>query len=139
MKKGIDYIGVGTGAFILNDEGEILLMKRGPKAKNEVGAWMLPGGAVEFNETMRDTIIREVFEELGVHIEIDGQLPAFDHILPDEGQHWVTNIFTARIIDGVPEIKEPEKCDEIGWFSLENLPIPLASASQGAIDSFLNI
>lgn len=37
MKKGVDYIGVGVGAIILNDKGEVFLAKRGLKAKNERG------------------------------------------------------------------------------------------------------
>ena len=37
MKPGIDYIGVGTGAVIVNEEGKILLTRRGPKARNQVG------------------------------------------------------------------------------------------------------
>jgi 8-oxo-dGTP diphosphatase len=139
MKPGTDCIGVGVGAFILNDSGEVLLMRRGPKAKNEVGAWALPGGSVEFNETLRDAVIRETREELGIELDIDGQLPSFDHIIPDEGQHWVTNIFTARIASGEPKIAESEKCNEIGWFALDALPSPIARMAQGAFDTFLNI
>lgn len=139
MKQGTDYIGVGVGAFIVNDKGEVLLMRRGPGVKNEAGAWALPGGASEFNETLRDAVIRETREELGIEIDVDGQLAAYDHILPDEGQHWVTSIFTGRIASGTPTIMEPEKCSEIGWFALDALPSPIARMSQGAFDTFLNI
>ena len=139
MKPGIDYIGTGAGAFILNEEGEVFLMKRGPKCKNEVGHWTVPGGTVEFGETLKDTVIREVREEIGVEIEFDGQLPAVDHIIPSEKQHWVTSIFPARIASGEPEILEPEKCDEIGWFPLEALPTPLAGSLQKALNVFLSI
>ena len=139
MKQGTDYIGVGVGAFIVNDKGEVLLMKRGPASKNEAGAWALPGGASEFNETLRDAVIRETREELGIELDVDGQLPAYDHILPDEGQHWITSVFTARIANGTPEIMEPQKCSEIGWFALDALPSPITRMSQGAFDTFLNI
>jgi mutator protein MutT len=139
MKPGTDYIGIGVGAFILNEEGEVFLMKRGPKSKNEIGHWSLPGGTVEFGETMRDTILREVREELGIEIDLDGQLPATDHILSGEKQHWITTIFPARIIFGTPEILEPEKCTEIGWFALEALPTPLASSVEKAVNSFFNL
>jgi 8-oxo-dGTP diphosphatase len=139
MKPGTDYIGVGVGAFILNDTGEVLLMRRGPGSKSEVCAWALPGGRVEFNETLRDAVMRETREELGIELDIDGQLPAFDHILPDESQHWITSIFTARVSSGEPAIQETEKCDEIGWFPLDALPSPIARMSQGVFDTFLNI
>ena len=139
MTPGKDYIGTGVGAFILNPHGHVLLMKRGPKAKNEVGSWIIPGGTVEFGETLRQAIAREVKEELGIDIEIDGQLPAYNHILPEEKQHWVTNVFPAHIAHGIPEIKEPGKCDEIGWFALDALPTPLATASKGVVNYFLNL
>lgn len=126
MKPGRDYIGVGVGAFIFNDEGKLLLEKRGPLAKNEVGAWIVPGGTVDFGETLKEATIREVKEELGVDIELGEQLLCYDHLLPDENQHWVATAFMARIISGTPEILEPGKCDEIAWFSLDSLPSPIA-------------
>jgi 8-oxo-dGTP pyrophosphatase MutT (NUDIX family) len=52
MKRGIDYIGVGVGAIIVNRTGELFLAKRGPLAKNERGLWEFPGGSVEFGETL---------------------------------------------------------------------------------------
>jgi ADP-ribose pyrophosphatase YjhB (NUDIX family) len=56
MKKGVDFIGVGVGAIILNDEGKVFLAKRGHKAKNERGTWEFPGGGVEFGEKLVDAI-----------------------------------------------------------------------------------
>ena len=139
MKPGKDYIGVGVGAFILNDKGEVLLMRRGPNSKNEIGFWSFPGGKVEFGETLRETVMREALEETGVEIELDGQLPAIDHIIPGEGQHWVTNIFPARIAKGIPKIMEPEKCDRMEWFPLDAMPSPLAGQVQSALDTFLAV
>lgn len=139
MEQGKDYIGVGVGAFIMNPHSHVLLMKRGPGCKNEVGCWIIPGGSVKFGETLRQAVVREVREELGVEIEIDGQLAAYDHLIPAEGQHWVTNVFPAHITTGIPQIMEPEKCDAVEWFPLDKLPEPLAIASQGVINYFLGL
>lgn len=138
MKPGKDYIGVGLGAIILNEKGEVLLMKRGKKCKNEIGAWALIGGALDFGETLRDGIVREVKEETGLTVEVTKQFPAHDHILPDENQHWVGNVFVTRLISGTPKITEPEKCEEIGWFSLTNLPTPIAKMSIQPIQYFID-
>ena len=35
MKSGTDYIGVGVGAIIVDEQGRLFLARRGPKAKNE--------------------------------------------------------------------------------------------------------
>lgn len=139
MKPGKDYIGTGAGAFILNETGELFLMRRGSKCKNEIGHWTVPGGTVEFGEMLRDAVAREVREEIGVQIEFDGQLPAVDHIIPGESQHWVTTLFPARITKGTPEILEPEKCDAIGWFPLDDLPSPLAGPIGKVIRLFYNL
>ena len=131
MTKGIDYIGVGVGALIINDEGKCLIAKRGYKAKNERGLWEIPGGGVEFGETFREAIIREVREEIGIEIEVGVLLELCDHILPEEHQHWVSPTFFARIVSGTPQIMEPEKCDEIGWFTLDEAEkLPLSQVTQ---------
>ena len=131
MKAGVDYIGVAVGAMIFNDKGQILLTKRGKASKNEAGRWEVPGGAVEFGETLRDAIVREIKEELGVEIDILEQLPAADHLIPEEHQHWVPTTFLVKIKEGSePRIMEPDKCDGMEWFSLDALPAPLSIITQ---------
>lgn len=121
MKKGVDYIGVGVGALIVNDRGEFFLAKRGRDARNESGKWEFPGGGVEFGETIEETIIREMKEEYDIDIEIIELLGVNNHIIPDEKQHWVAPSFICKIIQGTPRIREPHKCEAIGWFSLEDI------------------
>ncbi|MBI3342953.1 NUDIX domain-containing protein, partial [Candidatus Gottesmanbacteria bacterium] len=56
MQRGIDYIGVGVGAAIFNRERKLFLTLRGKKAKNERGTWEIPGGSVEFGETLENAL-----------------------------------------------------------------------------------
>ncbi len=127
MKKGTDYIGVSAGAMIFNDKGELFLSKRSNKTSNEHGCWETPGGSVDFGETLEGAVKREIKEEYDVDIDIIEQFPASDHLIPEEKQHWVATTFLAKIKDGqTPKIMEPHKCDEIGWFPLDNLPSPLS-------------
>ena len=70
MKKGVDFIGVGVGAVILNQEGMVFLARRGRESRNESGKWEFPGGALEFNETLEHALEREVMEEYGFLIEV---------------------------------------------------------------------
>ncbi|UCG95713.1 MAG: NUDIX domain-containing protein [archaeon] len=130
MKRGIDFIGVGVGALIFNSEGKVFLAKRGPKARNEPGRWDFPGGGVEFGEKIEDAIRREIKEEFDMDIEVLELLDVCNHIIKDEGQHWVSPSFIARQIGSEPRIVEPEKNCEIGWFSLDNIPTPLTLTSQ---------
>ncbi len=122
LHRGIDYIGVGVGALIVNDKGMLFLSQRGVKAKNERGLWEFPGGSVEFGERLADALRREMREEYGIEITVGELLDVTDHILPEERQHWVSPTFICRIISGEPRILEPEKCAEIGWFAPDEMP-----------------
>lgn len=139
MKKGIDYIGVGVGAVIVNEEGKVFLAKRGANVRNERGLWQIPGGGVEFGETLEDALKREVKEEHGIDIEIIKLLSVSNHIIPGEKQHWVSPAFLCKIKGGTPQILEPDKCDEIRWFSIEEVKniSSVAPNSKEAIKSLL--
>ena len=81
---------------------------------------------MHFWEKREDAIKREIKEELGIEIEISGVLQVADEILPKDKQHWLATTYLAKIKRGTPKIMEPEKCDEIGWFFLNNLPKPIS-------------
>jgi 8-oxo-dGTP diphosphatase len=136
MKKGIDYIGVGVGAIIFNNEGKVFLARRGKHVRNESGKWEFPGGGVEFGETLEHALVREIFEEYGSAIEVRGLLDVVNHLIPDEKQHWVSPTFICRIASGIPAILEPHKCEEIGWFSIDLIPEKdLTIASKKSLES----
>ena len=130
MKRGIDFIGVGVGAILVDATGKLFLSRRGQSSKNERGYWEFPGGAVEFGETLADALQREMREEYGIEIEVGDLLDVVDHILPSEGQHWVSPTFICRIKKGEPEILEPQKCSEIGWFEIDQVPEFLSMVTQ---------
>jgi 8-oxo-dGTP diphosphatase len=122
MKRGIDYIGVAVGAVIVDNKGRLLVAMRGPDSKNERGLWEFPGGAVEYGEKLADALKREMKEELGIEISVGELLDVVDHILAEENQHWVSSTFICKIIHGKPEIREPGKCTDIGWFLPSEMP-----------------
>ncbi len=126
MQRGVDYIGVGVGAILVDPAGKVFLSRRGTRSKNEKDLWEFPGGAVEFGEKMANALKREMAEEYGVEIEVGELLDVVDHILPGEGQHWISPTFLCKITKGEPKILEPEKCSEIGWFAIENIPANLS-------------
>ncbi len=130
MKRGVDYIGVGVGAILVDPGGKVFLSRRGWNSKNEKGLWEFPGGAVEFGERLADALRREMAEEYGIEIEVGDLLDVVDHILPDEGQHWISPTFVCRIKKGEPRILEPEKCSEIGWFEVDRIPENLSVITQ---------
>lgn len=135
MKRGVDYIGVGVGAAIFNEERRLFIALRGKKARNERGKWEIPGGSVEFGETFEQAIKREIKEEHRVDIDIIELLGICDHIILEENEHWVSPTYVCRIREGTPAITEPDKCDDIGWFTLEEAThLPLSIKTQYDIE-----
>ena len=130
MKGGIDYIGVGVGAIIVDNQGYIFLAQRGSKAKNERGLWEFPAGSVEFGETLVQALQREIQEEYGIQISVGTLVDVVDHILPQEHQHWVSPTYICEIVSGKPYIRESEKCTEIGWFSVDQAPNELTQITR---------
>jgi len=130
-------VGLGCGALILNENSEVLLLKRGRKTRNQAGLWCQPGGGVEFGETVEQAIKREIKEELGIDIELLRYLCYTDQIMKDEGQHWVAISYLAKIIAGQPKNLEPNKHEQIRWFALDKLPSNLSDTTVDSISAFL--
>ncbi len=134
MKPGNDFIGVGVGAFILNDRNEFLMLLRAKDSKVEPGTWMIPGGKVDYNEKMADTVKREIKEEIGVDLDVIEAIKTNDHILPD--QHWITTTFLCRIKSGAPKIMEPHKHNGLEWFPLDKMPENLSIATANSLKAY---
>lgn len=141
LKRGVDHIGVSLGSIIHDGQGHVLLMKRGPGARDENGRWDICGGALEFGETIEDGIRREIKEELcakAISIEF---LTAYEAHREHSGAntHWICLLHAARVDPREVKIGEPHKIVEIGWFNSENLPEPRHSmfekAWAGAVES----
>jgi ADP-ribose pyrophosphatase YjhB (NUDIX family) len=80
------------------DHGDLLLVKRDREPSK--GLWTLPGGRLEPGETLREAIVREVREETGVDIDVDGLIGVAEWISRDDdgalAHHYVILDFTAR-------------------------------------------
>lgn len=125
---------VGIGVIIKKGK-KILLLKRGQKVSHGRGEWGLTGGYLELGETLEEAAIREVKEETSLEIsdpKFVGVFNARDYLLKDE-KHIVNLVFVASWRNGEPQNLEPEKCEETGWFSLNQLPSPLFKHTEKAL------
>lgn len=129
LKRGIDHIGVSAVAIVHNGRGKILLQKRGKQARDELGRWDVVGGAVEFGETVTETIEREIAEELCTTPQDIKFLMYFDAHRTQNGvnTHWVAIAHTVIVDPKTVKIGEPHKMEAIGWFGAKTLPSPLHS------------
>ncbi|HVO43244.1 MAG TPA: hypothetical protein VMT34_11505, partial [Aggregatilineales bacterium] len=69
-------------------------------------------------------------EEYGITIAVTDLLTVMDHILPEEKQHWVSSSYICRIAEGSPIMLELQKCSEIGWFAVDDIPDAMTQVTQ---------
>ena len=139
LRKGIDYIGV-TVTFICHDgEGNFLLAKRSANCRDEHGTWDPGGGAVELNDTVMNTLEKEIAEEYCTNI-IEQEFLGYRDMhrtMPDgTPTHWIALNFKVRVDRSKVANGEPHKFDELGWFTLDTLPSPLHSQLPSALEKY---
>lgn len=93
---------VRAAAYIVENE-KILLLKYEYGGKS---VYNLPGGNVDFGETLAQTVVRELEEELGITAEIDRQIVIAETVLKKDNSVVLHTIFTAKIMKGIPTVNK---------------------------------
>jgi 8-oxo-dGTP diphosphatase len=127
MKIGIDYVGISTPFYCHDGQGNLLLHKRSANCRDEHHRWDPGLGKLEPRLSLEQNVLQEVLEEYGCRGEIQGKLPAHDIFREHEGvkTHWIAVPFFIRVNRDEVKNNEPEKIEDLGWFTLDQLPEPL--------------
>jgi len=132
MKPGVDFTGITTPFYCNDGKDKFLLHKRSVNCRDEHGAWDPGSGRLGFGETPEESVIREVQEEYGCSGKIQKHLPIHSLAREWKGKqtHWLVIPFLILVNPTEAKINEPDKMNEIGWFTLDNLPKPLHTGAQ---------
>ncbi len=103
---------VFAAAVILDEDKNILLVK---STYQRFHPWGLPGGGLEYGEHPEEAVIREVWEETGLHISAE-RLLLVNSWLPDR----VGLYYLCRVTGGT--FSPSDEVSEFAYFSLDNLP-----------------
>ena len=107
-----------TVDIIIRQDDQIVLIER----RNPPLGWALPGGFVDYGESLEAAAVREAQEETGLHLEDLQQFGAYSDPARDPRQHNISVVFTAR---GTAELKAGDDAAGAAWFPLADLPSPL--------------
>jgi len=107
-----------TVDIIIRVDDKIVLIER----RNEPKGWALPGGFVDYGESLETAAVREALEETNLKLRNLRQFGAYSDPNRDPRQHNISVVFTA---DGDGELKGGDDAAHAELFALDNLPTPL--------------
>lgn len=104
-------------AIIMCNNERIVLIRR--KNNPFKGSWALPGGFVEYGETVESAVLREIKEETGLEIELKGIIGVYSHLDRDPRGHIITICYKAQKTGG--ELKADTDASEVICIRKKNL------------------
>lgn len=113
---------VGFVALARTRDGKVVLIRRG-----DTGEWAPPGGTLEWGETLRQALPRELREEAGVELLEAGELlGVYSDPRRDPRFHAVTTVVGAVVGPPTTPPMNPLEILEVGVFAPDALPAPLS-------------
>lgn len=123
---------------ILIKAGKILLQKRVNTGYKDGYYDLAASGHAEANENMHTALIREVKEEIGIDVVSLNFATMMHKYDVDTKCTYYNGYFIIIDFQGKIEIKEPEKCCELKWFDLDDLPELLIDDRKIAVNNYLH-
>ncbi len=123
---------VPTVDIIIEMEGfpeQIILINR----KNEPFGWAIPGGFVDYGESLEEAAVREALEETSLRVTLIRQLHTYSDPSRDPRQHTISTVYIARG-EGTPRAADDAK--ELALVSLNRLPDNLVFDHRRILEDF---
>lgn len=116
---------VAVGAVVGDDEGRLLLIQR-----SDSGVWLYPTGWADIGYSPAEVAVKEVWEETGIQCEVMQPLAILDGLrLGFTRLPLYSLVFHCRAVGG-ELAAHPQECLDVGWFTRDTLPSPLASVDR---------
>ena len=113
------------------DQGLVLIERQKPPY-----GWAMPGGFVEYGESLEAAAVREAKEETGLEVQLLGQLHSYSDPQRDPRHHTITTVFVA-LGTGTPEAASDAK--SLAIFPVDKLPQNLAFDHSKILQDYLKV
>ncbi len=110
---------------------EIVLIER----KNPPKGWALPGGFVDYGESVEEAAIREAKEETGLDVELTHLLGVYSRPDRDDRFHTISTVFVAR---ATGRLQAGDDASKAQFFATTQLPQPIAFDHAEIIADYLH-
>ena len=122
---------IGVRGLVTNAEGEVLLLVHTYSA-----GWQMPGGGVEWGETVEEALTRELVEEVGV--QLTGR-PVLTSVHSNHRLHPRDHVVVYRITEWEPcEATSRGEIARTGWFAPDALPEDVTAGTRRRIAEFIS-
>jgi 8-oxo-dGTP pyrophosphatase MutT (NUDIX family) len=125
MQKGIDFVGVSVVYFCHDGQGKFVMHKRSNQARDEHGKWDIGAGGLEVEDSIEQTLKKEIEEEYATEVrsyEFLGIRDVFRQNPDGSRTHWVALDHKVLVDPAKVKNGEPHKFDEVKWFTWSDLP-----------------
>lgn len=103
---------VRVAGIIIEDEKILLISHK----KNDSVYWLLPGGGVDYGESLEEALVREFSEELNIDIRVEGLALLCDSIDPEGNRHIINICFHCTYLNGEYTVGNDERLNNYGFF-----------------------
>ena len=117
--------------IIIEYKGGIVLIRR----KNEPVGWALPGGFVDYGESLEAAAVREAKEETGLEIELKRQFHTYSDPSRDPRRHTITTVYIAT---GQGMLEAGDDAGKAEVFTRSNLPDDIMFDHKEILDDYFN-
>lgn len=122
---------VAVGAVVANDDGKILLLQR-----SDTGVWLYPTGWADVGYSPAEVVVKEVYEETGIECEVVRLLAVLDGLRQGFTKLPLYSLVFFCKATGGSLTPHPLETADLGWFSEDDLPWPIAGIQHWGVAAF---